>query len=145
MPSLSLGNNLQDTVSAAGRNDIGTTSVNANDESGLSEAWSSAFQGQHSQNASITTQGGQKLMEDIATGISNGIGSNVGMSSDAIKGKAMAATLQAGGDIAAQLLGTGKSAGVAGVMPGKIMAALKGALLGQISSDSKLSDAAKKG
>ena len=35
----------------------------------------------------------------------------------------MAATLQAGGDIAAQLgLGTGKSAGVAGVM-GKIMAA----------------------
>ncbi len=30
-------------------------------------------------------------------------------------------------------------------MPGKIMAALKGALLGQISSDSKLSDAAKKG
>ncbi len=62
-----------------------------------------------------------------------------------LKGKAMAATLQAGGDIAAQLgLGTGKSAGVAGVMPGKIMAALKGALLGQISSDSKLSDAAKK-
>ena len=34
MPSLSLGNNLQDTVSAAGRNDIGTTRpVNANDES----------------------------------------------------------------------------------------------------------------
>ncbi|MEX0634600.1 hypothetical protein M8494_33115 (plasmid) [Serratia ureilytica] len=78
-----------------------------------------SFSGQHSQNASITTQGGQKLVEDIATGISNGIGSNVGMSSDAIKGKAMAATLQAGGDIAAQLgLGTGKSA-VAGVMPEK--------------------------
>ncbi|EOX0147640.1 conjugal transfer protein TraG N-terminal domain-containing protein [Klebsiella pneumoniae] len=147
MPSLSLGNNLQDTVSAAGRNDIGTTRQSTRMTSqGLSEAWSSAFQGQHSQNASITTQGGQKLVEDIATGISNGIGSNVGMSSDAIKGKAMAATLQAGGDIAAQLgLGTGKSAGVAGVMPGKIMAALKGALLGQISSDSKLSDAAKKG
>ncbi|MDU1679207.1 MAG: conjugal transfer protein TraG, partial [Klebsiella pneumoniae] len=147
MPSLSLGNNLQDTVSAAGRNDIGTTRQSTRMTSqGLNEAWSSAFQGQHSQNASITTQGGQKLVEDIATGISNGIGSNVGMSSDAIKGKAMAATLQAGGDIAAQLgLGTGKSAGVAGVMPGKIMAALKGALLGQISSDSKLSDAAKKG
>ena len=84
MPSLSLGNNLQDTVSAAGRNDIGTTRQSTRMTSqGLSEAWSSAFQGQHSQNASITTQGGQKLVEDIATGISNGIGSNVGMSSDA--------------------------------------------------------------
>ncbi len=46
MPSLSLGNNLQDTVSAAGRNDIGTTRQSTRMTSqGLSEAWSSAFQG----------------------------------------------------------------------------------------------------
>ncbi|MEX0634763.1 hypothetical protein M8494_34580 (plasmid) [Serratia ureilytica] len=83
-------------------------------------------------------------MEDIATGISNGIGSNVGMSSDAIKRGGNGSNPS--GRCAAQLgLSTGKISGCSRCYAGKIMAALKGALLGQISSDSKLSDAAKKG
>ena len=138
MASLSLGNNLQDTVSAAGRNDIGTTRMSSRTATqAFSEAWSSAFQGQHSQTASSGTQGNQRLVEDIASGIVNGVGSSVGVSSEAAKGSALSAVLQAAGELGASLgLGGAGGKGISG--------ALKGGIVGKINSDSSLTDSAKK-
>ncbi|HBV1819911.1 TPA: conjugal transfer protein TraG [Klebsiella pneumoniae] len=138
MPSLSLGNNLQDTVSAAGRNDIGTTRMSSRTATqAFSEAWNSAFQGQHSQMASSGTQANQRLVEDLASSISSGVGSSVGVSSEAAKGSALSAVLQAAGELGGSLgLGGGGGKGISG--------ALKGGIVGKINSDSSLTDSAKK-
>ena len=137
MPSLSLGNNLQDTVSAAGRNDIGTTRMSSRTATqAFSEAWNSAFQGQHSQIASSGTQGIQQLIQNIASEISNGVGSNVGVSTDVAKSSAISAVLQAAGSIGASLGLGGAGKGISGQLTGLIN--------GQINSNSSLTDGAKK-
>ena len=137
MPSLSLGNNLQDTVSAAGRNDIGTTKMSSRTATqAFSEAWNSAFQGQHSQIASSGTQGIQQLIQNIASEISNGVGSNVGVSTDVAKSSAISAVLQAAGSIGASLGLGGAGKGISGQLTGLIN--------GQINSNSSLTDGAKK-
>ena len=137
MPSLSLGNNLQDTVSAAGRNDIGTTRMSSRTATqAFSEAWNSAFQGQHSQIASSGTQGIQQLIQNIASEISNGVGSNVGVSTDIAKSSAISAVLQAAGSIGASLGLGGAGKGISGQLTGLIN--------GQINSNSSLTDGAKK-
>lgn len=144
MPSLSLGNNLQDTVSAAGRNDIGTTRMSSRTATqAFSEAWTSSFMGQHSQTASNTAQSGQKLVQDLATGITNGVGSSVGLSKEAAQGKAFSAVLQGLADFGASVGlggkgGNGESGGLGGAL------GLKGSILSRINSDSSLSDAQKK-
>ena len=137
MPSLSLGNNLQDTVSAAGRNDIGTTTMSSRTATqAYSEAWNSALQGQHSQIASSATQGIQQLIHNIASEISNGVGSNVGVSTDVAKSSAISAVLQAAGSIGASLGLGGAGKGISGQLTGLIN--------GQINSNSSLTDGAKK-
>lgn len=98
--------------------------------------------GQHSQTASNTAQSGQKLVQDLATGITNGVGSSVGLSKEAAQGKAFSAVLQASRFWCQCWTGRKRGNGETGGLGGAL--GLKGAILSRINSDSSLSDAQKK-
>ncbi|HHC5199452.1 TPA: conjugal transfer protein TraG N-terminal domain-containing protein [Klebsiella pneumoniae] len=150
MPTLGLGSALQDTVSASGKNEIGTTRQSTRTASqALNEAWANASQGNRTQTGSSTTQGGMKLLQDIGTALSNGVGSDVGLSVDAKEAKSFQAVFGGGADISLGLGGGGKggSTGTGGSLLGKMINAaggLQASIQGRIMNDSGLTDSQKK-
>ncbi|HCE8707540.1 TPA: conjugal transfer protein TraG N-terminal domain-containing protein [Raoultella planticola] len=148
MPTLGLGSALQDTVSAAGQNSIGTTRQSTRTASQIvNEAWTNASQGSRTQTGSSTTQGGMKLLQDIGTALSNGVNSDVGLSMDAKQAKAFQAAFGGGADISLGLGGGSKGGGAGSNLLGKMINAaggLQASIQGRIMNDSGLTDSQKK-
>jgi conjugal transfer mating pair stabilization protein TraG len=137
MPTMSLGSSLQDTVNAAGQNSIGTDrSSTLSSSQALNEAWASATQGNRSQTAGSTNQGGMKLVDDLAAGMTRNLGKDTGVSADALKSVAAASILSGMADLALNLGGKGGGGGLSGKLLGQIAARIQG--------NSQLSDGAKK-
>ncbi|HIC2030678.1 TPA: conjugal transfer protein TraG N-terminal domain-containing protein [Klebsiella pneumoniae] len=146
MPTLGLGASLSDTVRASGQNSIGTDRTSTlSSKQALNEAWASATQGNRTQTAGSTNQGGMKLVDDVAAGMTRNLGKDTGVSSDALKSMAASAILSGMADLGLNLGGKG-GAGKGGGEEGG--AGLSGKLLGQIAAriqgNSQLSDGAKK-
>ena len=148
MPTLGLGSALQDTVSASGKNEIGTTRQSTRTASqALNEAWANASQGNRTQTGSSTTQGGMKLLQDIGTALSNGVNSDVGLSMDAKQAKAFQAAFGGGADISLGLGGGSKGGSAGSNLLGKMINAaggLQASIQGRIMNDSGLTDSQKK-
>ncbi|BDA57899.1 MULTISPECIES: conjugal transfer protein TraG N-terminal domain-containing protein [Enterobacteriaceae] len=152
MPTLGLGSALQDTVSAAGQNSIGTTRQSTRTASQIvNEAWSNSSQGSRTQTGSSTTQGGMKLMQDIGAAISSGVGSEAGLSTDAKQTKGFAAAFGGAVDFALGLAkgggggnGGGKNAPQDAGQAIEMGGGLRGYIQTRINNDSSLTDSQKK-
>jgi conjugal transfer mating pair stabilization protein TraG len=108
MPTLGLGASLSDTVRASGQNSIGTDRTSTlSSKQALNEAWASATQGNRTQTAGSTNQGGMKLVDDVAAGMTRNLGKDTGVSSDALKSMAASAILSGMADLGLNLGGKG--------------------------------------
>ncbi|AOO59845.1 conjugal transfer protein TraG (plasmid) [Raoultella ornithinolytica] len=145
MPTLGLGASLSDTVRASGQNSIGTDRTSTLTASqALNQAWTNVTQGNRTQNASSTSQGGIKLANDLATSLTGNLGSDTGVSTEASRSAAFSSVISGMADFALGLGGKGKGAAGGGGGGGDLMGRLAGNIAARIESNSQLSDSAKK-
>lgn len=145
MPTLALGASLSDTVRASGQNSIGTDRTSSlSSKQALNEAWASATQGNRTQTAGSTNQGGMKLADDLTTGMTSNLGKDTGLSAEATRSSAFSAVLGAMADVGLKFGSKGKGGGNVAAEAASLAGQFTGSIAARIQNNSQLSDGAKK-